>query len=66
MSAPALSWQLASRWPYGLDPGAQHAVDAYLLWDLCSGFARHAWRHPGRPVPGVDATVPLLVELASD
>lgn len=66
MSAPAVSWQPVQAWTYGLNPAGDAAVDAYLLWDLCSGFARHAWRHPGRPVPGVDATVPLLVELASD
>ena len=70
----AARWQAAPRQPgHGADLAAAHALDAYLVWDLLSGFSRHRGGPPGAdPLALRDATgqpawwAPVLVELAAD
>ncbi len=61
VSRAAPQWQPAPALPFALDPAGAQAVDAYLLWDLWSGFGRQAWRQlDAQALP----MVPILVELA--
>lgn len=59
-----LRWETVAPLPLGLS-ARDGRLDAYLVWDLLTGFQRHAGRAPAAPEASDGRWLPLVVALAA-